>query len=57
MTKIIFVLDRSFSMKKSVSDTIDGFNSMIKRQQVETEGNALIEFGTGLNSVRETTRV
>ena len=42
MTELVFILDRSTSMKKLVSDTIDGFNSMIKRQQDETDGNALV---------------
>ena len=42
MTELVFILDRSFSMKKLVSDTIGGFNSMIKRQKEETDGNALI---------------
>lgn len=42
MTELVFILDRSTSMKKLVSDTIGGFNSMIKRQQDETDGNALV---------------
>ena len=42
MTELVFLLDRSTSMKKLVSDTINGFNSMIKRQQDETDGNALV---------------
>lgn len=42
MTELVFLLDRSLSMKRLVSDTIGGFNSMIKRQQEETDGNALV---------------
>lgn len=42
MTELVFLLDRSFSMKRLVSDTIGGFNSMIKRQQDETDGKALV---------------
>ena len=42
MTEIVFILDRSLSMKRLVSDVIGGFNSVIKRQKEETEGNALV---------------
>ena len=42
MTEIVFILDCSLSMKRLVSDVIGGFNSMIKKQQTETEGNALV---------------
>ena len=42
LTEIVFILDRSGSMSGLESDTIGGFNSMIKRQQEETEGNALV---------------
>ena len=42
MTELVFLLDRSTSMKELVSDTIGGFNSMIKRQQDETDGNTLV---------------
>lgn len=42
MTELVFLLDRSFSMKRLVSDTIGGFNSMIKRQQDEIDGKALV---------------
>ena len=41
-TELIFILDRSGSMAGLESDTIGGFNSMIKKQQTETEGNALV---------------
>ena len=42
MTEIVFILDRSGSMSGLESDTIGGFNSMIKKQQEETEGDALV---------------
>ena len=42
MTEIVFILDRSGSMRGLESDTIGGFNSMIERQQEETDGNALV---------------
>lgn len=42
LTEIVFILDRSGSMAGLESDTIGGFNSMIKKQQTETEGNALV---------------
>ena len=41
-TELVFILDRSGSMAGLESDTIGGFNSMIKKQQTETEGNALV---------------
>ena len=41
-TEIIFILDRSGSMAGLESDTIGGFNSMIKKQQTETDGDALV---------------
>ncbi len=40
-TEIVFVLDRSGSMVDVVSDTIGGFNSMIKRQKEEVS-NAFV---------------
>ena len=42
MTEIVFILDRSGSMSGLESDTIGGFNSMLKKQQAELEGNALV---------------
>ncbi len=42
MTEIVFILDRSGSMSGLEDDTIGGFNSMIKKQQEETDGDALI---------------
>ena len=42
MTEIVFILDRSGSMSGLENDTIGGFNSMIKKQQKELEGNALV---------------
>lgn len=41
LTEIIFILDRSGSMSGLESDTIGGFNSLIKKQKQE-EGEALI---------------
>ena len=42
MTEIVFILDRSGSMAGLESDTIGGFNSMLKKQQQETDGEALV---------------
>ena len=42
MTEIVFILDRSGSMAGLESDTIGGFNSMLKKQQEEVEGDALV---------------
>ncbi len=42
LTEIVFILDRSGSMAGLESDTIGGFNAMIKKQQAEIEGNALV---------------
>ena len=42
LTEIVFILDRSGSMSGLESDTIGGFNSMIKKQKEETDGNALV---------------
>ena len=42
LTEIVFILDRSGSMAGLESDTIGGFNSMIKKQQKELEDNALV---------------
>ena len=42
MTEIVFILDRSGSMSGLESDTIGGFNSMLKKQQKELEGNAIV---------------
>ena len=41
LTEIVFILDRSGSMSGLESDTIGGFNSMIKKQK-EEEGEAYI---------------
>ena len=41
LTEIVFILDRSGSMSGLESDTIGGFNSMIRKQKQE-EGEALI---------------
>lgn len=42
LTEIVFILDRSGSMAGLESDTIGGFNSMIKKQKKETDGNVLV---------------
>ncbi len=42
LTEIVFILDRSGSMGGLESDTIGGFNAMLKKQQAETEGNAVV---------------
>lgn len=42
MTELVFILDRSGSMAGLESDTIGGFNSMIKKQQHETDGAAFV---------------
>ncbi|MBQ0043239.1 MAG: VWA domain-containing protein [Lachnospiraceae bacterium] len=41
LTEVVFILDRSGSMRGLEADTIGGFNSMIEKQQKE-EGEALI---------------
>ena len=41
LTEIVFILDRSGSMRGLEADTIGGFNSMIERQQKE-EGEAFL---------------
>ena len=42
MTELVFILDRSGSMSGLEEDTIGGFNSMIKKQQKETDGAAFV---------------
>lgn len=42
MTELVFILDRSGSMAGLEEDTIGGFNAMIKKQQKETDGAALV---------------
>ena len=41
LTEVVFILDRSGSMRGLEADTIGGFNSMIEKQRKE-EGDALI---------------
>ena len=41
MTELVFILDRSGSMSGLESDTIGGFNSMIKKQLKE-DGEAVV---------------
>jgi len=41
MTELVFILDRSGSMRGLESDTIGGFNSMIEKQKKE-EGEAVV---------------
>ena len=42
MTELVFILDRSGSMSGLESDTIGGFNAMIKKQQGEPDDSALV---------------
>ena len=42
MTELVFILDRSGSMSGLEEDTIGGFNAMIKKQQKETDGAAVV---------------
>lgn len=41
LTELVFIIDRSGSMSGLESDTIGGFNSMIRKQK-RAEGEALI---------------
>ena len=41
LTEVVFILDRSGSMRGLEEDTIGGFNSMIEKQRKE-EGEVLI---------------
>jgi uncharacterized protein YegL len=41
LTELVFILDRSGSMAGLESDTIGGFNAMLKKQK-ETEGEAVV---------------
>ena len=42
MTELVFILDRSGSMSGLEADTIGGFNSMLRKQQKEDCGEALV---------------
>lgn len=42
ITEIVFILDRSGSMAGLESDTIGGFNGMLKKQQDDTTSKALV---------------
>lgn len=42
ITELVFLIDRSFSMKRLASDVIGEFNSVIKRQQDEIDGKAIV---------------
>ena len=42
VTELVFILDKSGSMSGLESDTIGGFNSMIKKQQSDDEGTAYV---------------
>lgn len=42
LTEIVFILDRSGSMAGLESDTIGGFNAMLKKQQEQSDGKALV---------------
>ena len=41
LTEIVFILDRSGSMRGLETDTIGGFNSMIEKQK-KADGDAMI---------------
>jgi hypothetical protein len=41
LTEVVFILDRSGSMSGLESDTIGGYNSMIKKQKAEP-GEAIV---------------
>lgn len=41
LTELVFIIDKSGSMSGLESDTIGGFNSLIKKQKKE-EGDALV---------------
>ena len=41
LTEIVFILDRSGSMSGLESDTIGGFNSLVKKQHKES-GEAIV---------------
>ena len=41
LTELVFILDRSGSMHRLVTDTIGGFNSMLSRQK-EQPGEAYV---------------
>lgn len=42
VTELVFILDKSGSMSGLESDTIGGFNSMLKKQQSDDEGTAFV---------------
>ena len=42
VTELVFILDKSGSMSGLESDTIGGFNSMLKKQQADDEGTAFV---------------
>ena len=42
LTEIVFILDRSGSMSGLEADTIGGYNSMLKKQKEENEGEVII---------------
>lgn len=41
LTELVFILDRSGSMSGLEADTVGGFNSMLRKQQLE-EGDAFV---------------
>lgn len=58
-TEVVFILDRSGSMENVVSDTIGGFNSMIKKQKKECV-DALVTtvlFDDGIEIIHDRVRI
>ena len=48
ITELVFILDRSGSMSGLESDTVGGFNSMIKKQKKESgECSVWVHTGSG----------
>lgn len=41
-TELVFILDKSGSMSGLESDTIGGFNSMLKKQQEEKDRKSVV---------------
>ena len=42
LTEVVFIIDRSGSMRNLVDDTIGGFNSMIEQQKADTNGEVRV---------------
>ena len=54
LTELVFILDRSGSMKGLERDTIDGFNGMIRKQKEETEQKKLLEEFESSTEIKQT---